>query len=347
MRAILKLGTLLVAGLLLLAGCLLFPAEAVVIPPPVLTLPEPAPFVTVEVSRGNVQVTADPLAVFIPAREERLSFEEAGVDVLGIFFAVGDEVNEGDVVAALYVPEIQRELEELNRRRSRFVMELNQVNERHRLALSHAEVSRVPVDDSFYLERQVTLRAEILLLDRRIEYFRVLDEARYLYAPISGVVTQVAHFADGVVSRTDQLIMTLTDTAFHTFVVRQAEAVYMLPDDVFEMSIGQQVFLMRVVEPEDYGFIRNPAFAREAFLVFLDAPPALGPGVQGRVHMVFEEVQNVLYIPLSVLRRADERTFVYVLEDGLRAVRDVVVGLEGAGLIEIVSGMDEGEWVIR
>jgi macrolide-specific efflux system membrane fusion protein len=62
---------------------------------------------------------------------------------------------------------------------------------------------------------------------------------------------------------------------------------------------------------------------------------------------VLEEAEDVLYVPFNTVKKANNRVFVYVLEDGVRMIRDIEIGLEGNMLTEIVSGLFEGEIVIQ
>jgi hypothetical protein len=166
---------------------------------------------------------------------------------------------------------------------------------------------------------------------------------------MDGVITSAATFIEGMRSNSEQPVAVISDQAFSAFIVQGEFAQLMNPGDRFEMTLGSELYMMEVVDPDEYGFIRairpDDGIA-EAFLAFLDAPPEPGFDTFGRVHMPLDEASNVLYIPVSVLRRFEGRDFVYVLEDGVRKIRDVVAGLEGGGLIEIKSGLNEGESII-
>ena len=341
-------GILIPAGLtlLFLSACFALPAEAPVLPPPALTVPEAPYFVTVPVSRGTVRTIASPTAVYVPSLEERLTFAENDIPILGIFVSAGDEVQAGDIIAALHLPAIQQDLDNINRRRSRLEFDLQQLSESHALALSLAEISGTPVDDLQFLESRLEILEEMVMLDSRIAYLRRQDEARYLRASMDGVVSQAAVFVDGMLSRSGQIIAIITDNTFTAFVVRSHMAEFMNVGDRFDMTIGVLTYLMEVVDPEVVGFTPGDGSQPEAFLIFVDLPPALRPGIRATVQVVFEEVDDTLYIPRQALRRSAYRTFVYVLEGDLRLLRDVTIGIEGTTIVEILSGLSEGEQVI-
>ena len=337
----------LLLPLLFLSACFALPTEAVALPPPMLAVPVIPPIPTVAVARGNVQMTANPWATYLPAREERLHFTETDIPIQGIFVSVGDEVTAGDVIAALYMPEVEAKLDDLLRTQSDMQLRLTQVEERRNLALSIAATSGIPVDDTHFLESRASIRADLEILQMDIEYARRLNDTRYLRASMDGVVNRVAPFVIDMRSHPRQLVALITDHDYTAFIVAAHVAEFMHPGNYFNMTLENGTFLMQVVDPDEAGFTSTGFNRFEAFLVFVDAPPALRPGERGQVHMLFEEVYDVLYIPASALHRIeDDRTFVYVMEDGLRTIRDVVVGLEGDDLVEIISGLREGELVI-
>jgi len=355
---------------LLLTGCFALPAEAPVLPPPIITQPVERTFYTVPVSRGDIRLEANPFALYMPARIESQRFAVDDIPLLGIFVSVGDEVLEGDIIAALYLPEIQQELDDLNRSRTRLNLELQLLRERHELATNLAEEFGGSVDSASFLTSRANLNAELELLDRLLTHVNQLNEERYLRATMDGVITSAETFIEGMTSNSAQTIAVISDQAFSAFIVQGEIAEIMNPGDRFVMTlggivleeravawlwnqtdtIGDDIFLMEVIDPNEFGFIRaaRPEIeVAEAFLAFVDAPPAPGFDTFARLHIPLEEVSNVLYIPTSVLHRHGERDFVYMLEDGVRTVRDVVIGLEGGGLVEIISGLAEGELIIR
>jgi len=333
--------------LLFLSACFALPAEAIVLPPPTLAVPDIPPIPTVHVARGNVQMTASPWATYLPAREERLHFTEIDIPIQGIFVSVGDEVRAGDIIAALYMPEIDAMLDDLLRTQADMQLRLAQVEERRNLAISIAATSGIPVDDTHFLESRTSIRADLEILQMDIEYARRINETRYLRASMDGVVNRVAPFVVDMRSHPRALIALITDNDYTAFIVTAHVAEFMHPGNYFNMTLESGTFLMQVVAPDEAGFISSGTNMFEAFLVFVDPPPTLRTGERGHVHMLFDEVYDVLYIPASALQRInDERTFVYVMENGLRSIRDIVIGLEGDYFIEVISGLEEGELVI-
>jgi macrolide-specific efflux system membrane fusion protein len=61
---------------------------------------------------------------------------------------------------------------------------------------------------------------------------------------------------------------------------------------------------------------------------------------------VLDEAKDVLTLPSRVIEKANARVFVYVLENGIRVIKDIEIGLEGNTLTEITGGLNEGDAVI-
>ncbi|ARV59394.1 hypothetical protein BZZ01_12850 [Nostocales cyanobacterium HT-58-2] len=83
-------------------------------------------------------------------------------------------------------------------------------------------------------------------------------------------------------------------------------------------------------------------------IVLLNKPSrTLIPGSQVSVEVIQDQRQNVLTIPLEVLQTG-ERPFVWVKDQEARVQkREVTLGLQGLTMVEIKSGLREGDQVIQ
>ena len=69
-------------------------------------------------------------------------------------------------------------------------------------------------------------------------------------------------------------------------------------------------------------------------------------GRECTVSVITNSRYNVLTIPANVLHEYGDRTYVLVLQDGVKVERDIVVGLKANNMYEVISGLEEGEEVI-
>ncbi|MFP5356881.1 MAG: efflux RND transporter periplasmic adaptor subunit [Gammaproteobacteria bacterium] len=72
----------------------------------------------------------------------------------------------------------------------------------------------------------------------------------------------------------------------------------------------------------------------------------LRPGLFARVRIAVETKQAALMVPEEAIFPRGEQLFVYVIEDGKAAIREVRVGQRQPGRAEVVSGLRAGETVI-
>ena len=83
---------------------------------------------------------------------------------------------------------------------------------------------------------------------------------------------------------------------------------------------------------------------------YIDKPEGVNieVGKEGTISIETGRAENVITVPVSSLYTADGKDYVYVLtDDNMREVRWVEVGLQGNDTIEIKSGLNEGERVVR
>lgn len=70
-------------------------------------------------------------------------------------------------------------------------------------------------------------------------------------------------------------------------------------------------------------------------------------GVDAKVTIQAKKAEDIIVLPAEVVNIGKEGSFCYVLEDGVIARRNVTTGLSSDEYTEIVSGIEEGENVIR
>ncbi len=89
---------------------------------------------------------------------------------------------------------------------------------------------------------------------------------------------------------------------------------------------------------------RNGTFRATA--VIDNSDHRLAPGMFGQFTISYEKHVDALVIPAAALLDEDDLTSVYVVSDGEVVRRIVETGIEAAGKIEILGGLDEDESVV-
>lgn len=72
----------------------------------------------------------------------------------------------------------------------------------------------------------------------------------------------------------------------------------------------------------------------------------LAPGMFGRVSIAYEKHAGARVVPTRALIREDEEVVLYVVRDGVALRRPVQVGIENAGMTEILEGLAADEPVV-
>ena len=70
-------------------------------------------------------------------------------------------------------------------------------------------------------------------------------------------------------------------------------------------------------------------------------------GTTGTLRLILDKKENVLSLPVGAVNYADGKPYVYVLDDnGFKQMVWVSAGLIGDDLVEITSGLSEGDKVV-
>ncbi len=181
-----------------------------------------------------------------------------------------------------------------------------------------------------------------------------LDDAT-ITAPIHGVVTTINIKEGDVLSSAD-----LAQPAFQIIDPSTLEMSGLIDEmDIADITLGQEVFVtldaLPGVEVEGtVTFISHAAMIQagvvmyETIVSLHDPDPRVKDGMSATANIVTERAENVLTLPSAAIFRRDGRDIVYYIDrDGRPVAREVTIGLQGVRVVEIVSGLDEGDEVSR
>ncbi len=177
-------------------------------------------------------------------------------------------------------------------------------------------------------------------------------------SPISGTVTQRLDVVKvgntvtpvgGVIESADSSLFVVEDLDSLILRVNVPER------ELAKLSVGQPAELA-------FDAVPDRSFAGKIALIspYIDAGTAtfpvrirvtetgglLRPGMFARVAIVYERKPDALQIPRTALLDGDGPPKVFVVQDGKAAERSVQLGLSNGAMIEIVSGLKDGEQVV-
>lgn len=178
-------------------------------------------------------------------------------------------------------------------------------------------------------------------------------EDAVITAPFAGVVTTV-----NVKEGETLTSMDFSRPAFHIIDPGTLEMTGMIDEiDIADVRIGQQAIVTLDALPgmEVSGTVTyiSAAATIEAGVVLyettitLDNPPeAVRDGMSATADLILEQRQDVLVVPVqAVMRGANGQDIVYLLQNDEFISRDVQTGARSGRLVEITSGVAEGDTI--
>ncbi|OIO46463.1 MAG: hypothetical protein AUJ31_01660 [Parcubacteria group bacterium CG1_02_39_15] len=119
------------------------------------------------------------------------------------------------------------------------------------------------------------------------------------------------------------------------------------PVDISLVAFPSRIFKGKVISINPGQKIVEGVVYYEVTITFEETPEGLKPGMTADLVIKTALKENVLTVPEDAIQKKDDKTIVGVLEEGKVKEKEVEVGLRGNNdLIEIISGLEEGEKVI-
>jgi len=334
----------IITSLFALSACFALPVEEPVLPPPVVQAFEPAEYVTLTLARGNLYRYRNLNVRIVPAVEMSLTFDIPDVYIQAVHVSVGDEVQAGDIVAELDRDAFSRALYHARRDETAAQMSIAHLDEQQPLSMLEAAIRGDIIDGSQYQDERSGLQAELMARQLLTQHLRTEDERRVLRSPIDGTITHALAFRQGDTSSLDVRVVTIADETRSVFFVSGWETRYLIPGEIHTVTINWEPFDAIVIDPDVWGLDVDED---QAFLVIYGDDMAYFPTrAFASLQLILEEVEDVISVPFEALHTVGERDFVYIMENGLRMLRDVEIGMEGNAGVEIVRGLFEGEVVV-
>lgn len=314
------------------------------------------------VERGDVALTTPIRCTYTQQDGQEVSFSVTGRRVDKVYVEEGDKVKKGDVLAEFDIGNLESQIEDLEYRITRNERLLEYTESNEALDISQAWVNYLnkpypggqedvkktvsSIQENYNRQRediQDTLeldRLELGMMKQELKNSRV-------YAGINGIVYGIQKDLEGSTSKEGQVIMTIIDNSKSLFETKAVEyAGYFREGETVSLTV------VTGSAPGKYELLPYNMSNWGEVLQFsiYDGPATTGieVGTGGTMYLTLDSRRNVLCVPKTAVNSADDKYFVYVAdEDNMRQIRWVETGLFGDDSIEILSGLEEGEKVIR
>ncbi len=337
------------------------------------------------VTRGNITHTLNLAGQFQPYQVIDVHAKVSGY-IRHIYVDIGDKVHQGQVLAVLEVPELSAQLKGTVSALARSQDEITHAQHDVARAQSehsalHADFTRLQqaaeaqpgliaqqeLDDAqsrdLASEAQVDAAKAALAASKQQsgvagadnERVAALEDYTRVIAPIDGVI--IWRYAD-----TGALIQAGTSSDVQALpVVKLSQSSLLrlrlpVPEDAVEyIHEGSEVqvrvdainrsFVGKVIR-----FTRNVSLATRTMETEIDVENkdlSLTPGMYANTTIELESKTNVLTIPVqAVVRNGNQPTVLVVDNQNHVQLRNISLGLQGSALVEVTSGLNEGEHVI-
>lgn len=319
---------------------------------------------TVRTERGAFQVHGYYAGEFQSDGMARISSEVAG-RVVSVNVNIGDEVEEGEVLAILDDTTVRQGVRELEAtvRVGRASLEEAGVNlrnlqsdlRRRRPLLDRQMVTEREIEDLesaiLRAEQQVAVaQATIEQNEARLSSARENQRNTQIRAPFSGIVGE--RYVDrGTFVNPGQDVFHIVDGGdiYVTVRIPERDAPRVNRNTPVQIRIGAmgsaplQGRIHRIAPSLD------PATRSLRVDVVLDGVEDLmiRPGMYARVQMELGDVDDAVTVGnQAILRRTDGTPFVWRVEEGKAQRQELVLGLMGRDRTQIIEGLEEGEVVV-
>lgn len=302
--------------------------------------PVSVPVEVAEVSFGDVSSSYAGTATLVPERQTQAVAKLGGI-ALEVLAEEGDQVEAGQVLARLERDRYEFQAQQTEARLRKLENELERASELHdRDLISTDEYERIRFDTE--AQRAANGLARLDLAHTEIR------------APIAGVIAERMVKVGNLVTQNQPLFM-INDFDPLWAVLHVPERELNLLDAGQQATLqvdaypgrqfaGEVLRISPVVDAETGTF--------KVTVTFSDDSGRLRPGLFGRVRVVHDNRLNVPLVPHSALLNEDGEVAVFVAKKhadktGFSAERRTVrTGYSGAGGIEILEGLVEGDTVV-
>jgi multidrug efflux pump subunit AcrA (membrane-fusion protein) len=278
-----------------------------------------------------------------------------------VFVNVGDSVETGDLLIELYLEDIKSGLDSAREELTYLRLKSSHIEENRLLALNRRRIETSNLDEQTQAKELKKVEEEFSALARAnadsiyIQEQRVMElsaerDKRQLRAGIGGTVTYVRRVREGDMSVMGDRAITIADPTFSMFRGETDLWPYLNPGDEYMITINKQEYAAEVADETALSLAAQEKREGEKAHIYLKLSQpdlTLSDGDRGSIIVTLDTREDVLTLPGKAVTSASGQKIVYYQdEEGMKNIKAVETGLAAGGMIEIVSGLTEGEAVI-
>ncbi|MBP5660167.1 MAG: efflux RND transporter periplasmic adaptor subunit [Lachnospiraceae bacterium] len=318
-------------------------------------------FNLIPVTYDDVVLNGKMDCTYVQTNSQEVSFNQTGKYVDKVYVKEGEKVTKGTLLCELSSDALQTSIDELEYKIKRNELLLSYSENNERLAIQDRWVSRLSNaydSDEKAKEDVVTIQSQYAsereLLNDYLEFDRQdlakkkseLKASR-LYASMDGKVFKLKDNLEGSTSKAGTVIMTIVDDSNCLFSSKNIEY-----KDLFKEGVAVDMKIIYSSAAGDYLVMpyEKESWTDTMLFSIYDGPDnsEIEMGTMGTISVEIEKKEHVLSVPKDTVHQAGDKYFVYTLtEENVREIRYIEAGLVGDERVEIISGLSEGEKVLK
>lgn len=313
------------------------------------------------VTRGTVEQVMYLQCTYTQTEEISVGFEIDQEVIAEVLVEKGDSVKKGEVLARVNVEATEEKAKNLKHQIAVDELKLQQLIEKRDFELEQEQIwyegytsmteqdkkSRdeaiLNIQESY--GKRIQNMEDTLYIERKrlVEYEEYIENGQ-LKAPMSGVVSFVKTNLVGSLTAKDEAIMRIYDPDSKMYYSDDVEAIPYLQEGqeytiVCGLGKAQREYTVVPENMDKWGEL--------VYFRLLDEDYDPNNVVLGKITLVIDQKEDALCLNDDAIHSSGEEYYVYTLdENNVRRMQFVEVGLWGDGILEIVSGLSEGDRVI-
>jgi HlyD family secretion protein len=196
-------------------------------------------------------------------------------------------------------------------------------------------------------------RAQVEQAEAQVELLENQIKEATLYSPVEGQIAKIKK-REGEMAQPmlgDSVIILLPVAPFEIEVDIYEEDVVKInidnPVDISLVALPEKIFKGKVISIDPTQKLIEGVVYYETTINFDEIPDGIKPGMTADLTIKTASKENVLIIPEAAIQKKDDKSIAQVFKNGAIEEKEIKIGLEGSnGMVEVVSGLEEGEKVI-
>jgi macrolide-specific efflux system membrane fusion protein len=320
----------LLISVILYSSCFLLPREEEILAPPLMKTPE-ITYTVIEPNRGTIENILSVTGNFVTRDQVAVYFAPEGGYIKELYVREGDYVQKGQLLAELDTDEL-----EYNYRLSKLALKKAELN----IKKSESGFTS-PVDKEL---AQIALEEQQLRTERAQEKLVMAQ----LFSPIEGEIVYKRGILVGEYIESYKSLYHIAPPQVMEVRYQGYKHTDFVPGMEVQIEYDRVLYKGNVVQTprntpyEDLERYKETVFVRPEVM-----PEEVRRGGYCTIKAVLEKSEDTIILPRNVVQKYSGRSYVYILEEGIRKERVVETGIQSSTEVEIIKGVELGEKVIK